>query len=130
MAEKSERGVSFPSFEFGITPADIDAALEESQQALVHPVIQCNASSVADTQRHVRALSQPVDAVMQTLRTVYDTAITLQNSETDPLIVAQKVVAQFPDILDYYGVLRRYDWGYSLGQKIIAVIMKKDLERT
>lgn len=77
----------------------------------------------------LQALSIEPKDVLARAKTFYDRTVELGSSGLDDEELTLKLGDEFPDLMNYYGLLRMKTWGYNLGQKVSAAAAERQIKK-
>ncbi len=127
------------SHQFELTEKDVKRALKEAQenlegtrQALSDPDERIRGfaeRSISGAQRRAEALSSSPREVLARARALYDRTVELGSSGIEGDQLALQLGDEFPELMDFYGLLRMKPWGYHLGQDVAAAAAERRIGR-
>lgn len=125
--------------EFGLTEEQVIKAQREAAENVQGWREQLNDTNegirksalkfLPNAEKKLRALSIEPKDILAKARTFYDRTIDLGSSGLDGEELALKLSDEFPDLMNFYGLLRMKTWGYNLGQVVTTAAAEKQIKR-
>lgn len=126
ISESSEKERPFIGAEpFGFTEHDVLEAIEAIRKDIDDFTGALDSRRVAERalpikKRNLQALTRlSPEEILATIKNCYDRIVELANSGLPNKEIITRIRMEFPDIIDYYPILRKKGWGYRLGQAVI-----------
>ncbi|MCM8787624.1 MAG: hypothetical protein NC935_06175 [Candidatus Omnitrophica bacterium] len=76
----------------------------------------------------IKALLGPPKKVLQKVRAFYKLVSQLELNKMDQDQIVEEILKEYPNIFDFYPLLRRTKWGYRLGMAITSYNNRKNLD--
>ncbi len=99
-----------------------------SEQDVLLAIEEAKASSKDDMVATLTAGS-PVE-VLGSVRKMYDRGIEIETTGVGQKEMVRQLRGEFPNLEEYYWLLRKQSWGYRLGQMVFAQKMLDEEEKT
>lgn len=80
-------------------------------------------------EKELKALSIKPEDVLARAKTFYDRTAELGSSGLDGKELALRLGDEFPDLINFYELLRMKEWGYHLGQSVMLAAEGRQMRR-